>query len=103
MILLMELLPKNNYDEEFSFNSNNSNKTIEVFVESIKWILNLEKVNWWFFKNEEKNLFILKLRNKEKDLNIMYQINDFNLIDDCLLKIKKNQIKKYKEINILLL
>ena len=78
------------YDEEISFNLN---KTIEIYVESIKSILDLEKAIDEFLNNEKKNLFILKFSNKEKDLNKMNQIN--YLIDDCLLKNKNNQVKSH--------
>ena len=68
-----------------------SNSSIETYVESIKSALDLEKLVDEFLNEENKNLFVLKFSNKEKDLNKMNQIS--YLIDDCLSKNNNNNIK----------
>ena len=62
--------------------------TKEIYIESIKSILDLEKLIDEFLNEENKNLFVIKFSNKEKDLNKMNQIN--YLIDDCLNRFKSN-------------
>ena len=67
-------------------------KTKEIYIESIKSIIELEKIIDDFINEENQNLFIIKFRNDKKELDKMYQIN--LLIDDCITKYN-NITKKY--------
>ena len=99
---------KNIYNEEENYNRiyeiNDTNisfetkNTKEIYIESIKSILDLEKIIDEYLNEEHKNLFIIKFRNKEKDLNKMNQIN--YLIDDCISKFKNNNKHNKNKINI---
>ena len=84
---------KNNIEEEknilFDFN-----RSTEIYVESVKSILDMQKIIDEFIKEESKNLFVLKFSNKEKDLNKMNQI--YYTIEDCLTKSSKNINTKNK-------
>ena len=92
----MNIININDEDKEIEFNKEN---TVEIYVEGIKSILDLEKIIDEFLNEENKNLFVLRFSNKEKDLNKMNQIN--YLIDDCLLKNKNiNDNKNEKKINL---
>ena len=70
----------------------NPEKTKEVFIESIKSIIDLEKIIDDFLSEENQNLFVIKFRNIKNELEKMNQIN--LLIDECLSKYNNN-IKKY--------
>ena len=92
----MNIININDEDKDIEFNKEN---TVEIYVEGIKSILDLEKMIDEFLNEENKNLFVLRFSNKEKDLNKMNQIN--YLIDDCLLKNKNiNDNKNEKKINL---
>ena len=75
----------------------NANSTKEIYIESIKSILDLEKLIDEFLNEESKHLFVIKFSNKEKDLNKMNQIN--YLIDDCLYRFKSNNEQNIIEVN----
>ena len=68
-----------------------SEQTKEIYIESIKSVIELEKILDDFINEENQNLLIIKFPNNKKELDKMYQVNI--LIDDCIAKY--GNIKKY--------
>ena len=79
-------------DNEIEKEKYGSSQTKEIYIESIKSILELEKIIDDFLNEESQNLFVIKFRNIKNDLDKMYQIN--LLIDECVSKYN-NKTKKY--------
>ena len=77
------------------YNTFDLKKTKQIYVESIKSVFDLGKIIDDYLNEEDKNLFVLKFRNKPEDLSKMTQIN--YLIDDhiMLFKNSKNVNEKY--------
>ena len=72
-------------------------RTKQIYVESIKSTFDLEKIIDEYLNEENKNLFVLKFRNKPHDLNKMTQIN--YLIDARINIFKNNKNFNQKYIN----
>ena len=72
----------------------NNTQCKEIYIESIKSILELEKIIDDFINEESQNLFVIKFRNNKNDLDKMYQIN--SLIDECTSKNNNNNINNNK-------
>ena len=72
-------------------------RTKQIYVESIKSVFDLEKIIDEYLNEENKNLLVLKFRNKPDDLNKMTQIN--YLIDDRIMLFKNSKNINEKYIN----
>ena len=68
-------------------------KTKEIYIESIKSIIELEKMIEDYMNEENENLFVIKFRNKQKELEKMYQVNI--LIDGFITKYNSKNKNKY--------
>ena len=66
--------------------------TKEIFIESIKSILDLTKLINDFLSDKNYNLFIIKFNQKKKDICSMNQIN--YIIDECIENKKKDRNEK---------
>ena len=88
-IIINEDINDNNINKNENYNIE---KTKEIYIESIKSIIELEKLIDDFMNEDNLNLFIIKFKNNKKELEKMYQVNI--LIDDFITKYNNN-IKKY--------
>ena len=83
--------------KKFRFNNNkiekeenkfSPEKTKEIYIESIKSILDIEKMMEEYINDEKQNLFVIKFRNIQKELDKMYQLNI--IIDELISKYNNN-------------
>ena len=92
-IILNDEIDFNNNKIEKEENKFSPEKTKEIYIESIKSILDIEKMMEEYINDEKQNLFVVKFRNIQKELDKMYQLNI--IIDELISKYNNNISNKY--------